>query len=571
MNLRFIIQFFFNHISFRDWFKIIFNYFLIFLNLILEVLFITLVFLILNQKQQTLSNTILEQFLVRFKLLFVIDNIIELYILLLIVTLVLKNLIYIFQNYFFFTVIYNLVGKKAVDLFNFQLRSDYEFFIKNNTSTYIKYILRDNENIFNGILGSLLSAFGEFIYIFFVIIFSLSLISLVITYEEILLIIFILLTILLLLKLSSKYGKIRSDNEKFSFKLLNESFSIFKEIKLKDKSKDFAKKFSEYINKYYKSKAISGVINISPKILFEFGLLLFFYFNFVNSNLNINDYISKFSILALMALRILPSFNRLSSNLSGIFYNLESFRLIYKDLNRAITQPQSISNNRFNIILKRIKLKNISHKFINDDKVINVLKNFSYEFKIGNIYAIYGRSGLGKTTLLNIISGLVLPHKGVLYFNKSNYKSKKIYKIFKLSYLSQNPQIMDDNLISNLTLNLNFNNNQEDISRISLFLKKFKLNKFINSSFLKNESILSIKKLSGGEIQRISFIRAIFNNPDIILLDEPTAALDQTNERKLFSYLQSIKKNKIIIVTSHKNQLIKYFDKVINLEKVNAK
>jgi ABC-type bacteriocin/lantibiotic exporter with double-glycine peptidase domain len=55
------------------------------------------------------------------------------------------------------------------------------------------------------------------------------------------------------------------------------------------------------------------------------------------------------------------------------------------------------------------------------------------------------------------------------------------------------------------------------------------------------------------------------------LLDEPTAALDQTNERKLFSYLQSIKKNKIIIVTSHKNQLIKYFDKVINLEKVNAK
>jgi ATP-binding cassette subfamily C protein len=272
-----------------------------------------------------------------------------------------------------------------------------------------------------------------------------------------------------------------------------------------------------------------------------------------------------------MALRILPSFSRLSSNLSGIFYNLESFRLIYKDLNRAITQPQSISNNRFNIILKRIKLKNISHKFINDDKVINVLKNFSYEFKIGNIYAIYGRSGLGKTTLLNIISGLVLPHKGVLYFNKSNYKSKEIYKIFKLSYLSQNPQIMDDNLISNLTLNLNFNNNQEDISRISLFLKKFKLNKFINSSFLKNESILSIKKLSGGEIQRISFIRAIFNNPDIILLDEPTAALDQTNERKLFSYLQSIKKNKIIIVTSHKNQLIKYFDKVINLEKVNAK
>jgi ABC-type lipoprotein export system ATPase subunit len=128
---------------------------------------------------------------------------------------------------------------------------------------------------------------------------------------------------------------------------------------------------------------------------------------------------------------------------------------------------------------------------------------------------------------------------------------------------------MDDNLISNLTLNLNFKNNQEDISRISFFLKKFKLNKFINSSFLKNESILSIKKLSGGEIQRISFIRTIFNNPDIILLDEPTAALDQLNEKNLFNYLNSIKKNKIIIVTSHKKELIKYFDRIIDLEKYN--
>ena len=77
--------------------------------------------------------------------------------------------------------------------------------------------------------------------------------------------------------------------------------------------------------------------------------------------------------------------------------------------------------------------------------------------------------------------------------------------------------------------------------------------------------------MSGGEIQRISFIRSIFYDSDILLLDEPTAALDQANERILFSYLQSIKKDKIIIVTTHKNQLIKYFDKVINLEKVNSK
>ena len=451
------------------------------------------------------------------------------------------------------------------------MQQRYDQFLKKNTSIYIKNILRDNENIFVGILGMLLSVVGELIYMLVIIIFSLSLISLIITYDEIFLVLVVLFLIIFLLKLSSKYGVVRSNNETSAFKLLNESFLIFKEIKLSGKAQQFVEKFDRYINRYYTSKAIHGVINISPKIIFEFGLLIFFYLNFLNSGLNVADYISKFAVLVLIALRILPSFSKVSSNLAGVFYNLESLKLIYSDLNKKNLSSAFVINakTKSQLVLKNINLKKISHKFTNEDKTIHILKDFNYEFKIGKMYGIYGKSGLGKSTLLEIISGLIIPEKGKVYANTKKKRFLELYKTFNLSFLSQNPKIMDDNLISNLTLN--FNHRKKDLEKIIFLLKKFNLNKFANLSFLSEKSPLSIKKLSGGEIQRISFIRSIFYDSDILLLDEPTAALDQANERILFSYLQSIKKDKIIIVTSHKNQLIKYFDKVINLEKVNAK
>ena len=96
-------------------------------------------------------------------------------------------------------------------------------------------------------------------------------------------------------------------------------------------------------------------------------------------------------------------------------------------------------------------------------------------------------------------------------------------------------------------------------------MKEFNLKKFNIKKFFKNQKISSLKNMSGGEIQRISIIRSIIDDPSLILLDEPTSSLDQKNEKKIFEHLLKIKKNKIIIVTTHKKETKKYFDEVIYL------
>ena len=93
-------------------------------------------------------------------------------------------------------------------------------------------------------------------------------------------------------------------------------------------------------------------------------------------------------------------------------------------------------------------------------------------------------------------------------------------------------------------------------------LKKFLRNKYFQNS---NKSISSVKSMSGGEKQRVAFIRTVISNPDLILLDEPTSSLDKKNEKKIFQFLTSIKKDKIIVITSHNKYQKKFFDKIIYL------
>ena len=112
---------------------------------------------------------------------------------------------------------------------------------------------------------------------------------------------------------------------------------------------------------------------------------------------------------------------------------------------------------------------------------------------------------------------------------------------------------------------LKYENSLNDQIKLKKYLKKLNLNKFTNKKYFLINSTKTISNMSGGEKQRIGFIRSLINGPDLILLDEPTSALDKKNEKKILDFLISIKKDKIIIVVSHKDDQKKYFDEIINL------
>jgi ABC-type lipoprotein export system ATPase subunit len=199
---------------------------------------------------------------------------------------------------------------------------------------------------------------------------------------------------------------------------------------------------------------------------------------------------------------------------------------------------------------KYLQLKNISKNF-NIDKKIKVLKNLSYDFNKGKVYALMGPSGSGKSTLLNLISLIDRPSLGSVKFsnNQINFNNKNKNDIFRANNIGivyqQNNLLPDFTALENIYLaNLSLNNNKDlAISKAENLLKKIGLS---------NRSNHFPSQLSGGESQRVAIARAIINDPEIILADEPTGSLDLNTAKEIFQLLESQKNpNRLIIFATH--------------------
>ena len=197
-----------------------------------------------------------------------------------------------------------------------------------------------------------------------------------------------------------------------------------------------------------------------------------------------------------------------------------------------------------------LELKNISKHF-NTEKKIKVLKNLSYNFNKGKIYALMGPSGSGKSTLLNLISLIDRPTLGSIRFdnelvNFSNNKKNDTFRAKKIGIVYQQNNLLSDfTALENVYLaNLSINNDK-DLARTRAIdlLKKIGLSNRLNHF---------PSQLSGGECQRVAIARAIINDPEIILADEPTGSLDLNTAKEIFQLLNNQKKpNRLIIFATH--------------------
>ena len=197
-----------------------------------------------------------------------------------------------------------------------------------------------------------------------------------------------------------------------------------------------------------------------------------------------------------------------------------------------------------------LKLKNISKSY-KTEKTIKVLKSLSQNFEKGKIYSIMGPSGSGKSTLLNLISLIDKPSSGSIMFddnqiNFNNTEDNDIFRAKKIGIVYQQNNLLPDfTALENIYLaSLAINNNKE--------LAFTKAKKLINKIGLSKRSDHFPSQLSGGESQRVSIARAIVNDPEIILADEPTGSLDMETAKDIFELLIKQKRSdRIIIFATH--------------------
>ena len=219
-------------------------------------------------------------------------------------------------------------------------------------------------------------------------------------------------------------------------------------------------------------------------------------------------------------------------------------------------------NENTNLFKNLLEIKNIKFAYPNTDKLI--LKNFSFKIKKGDFVGISGNSGAGKSTLIDLISGLLNPQNGEILLDNTNIKKYRHIWKNKIGYVPQDTYLLDETIKNNIAFGENINDFNQ--SRFKKSIELARLDSLVNSFDEKENKIVGEKgiQLSGGQRQRIGIARALYLNPEIIILDEPTSSLDKENEEKIIEDLFELNKNlnMTVLLVSHKEAIFKYCNKL---------
>ena len=437
---------------------------------------------------------------------------------------------------------------------------------KKNTNTAT--IVRDIDYI-NDIFGWLSLTFGlisEFIILFsifcFLLIFNFNI-------SISLFIFLIFLTLLFKFFLKKKIYQWSIENniiKKVYYRTFLDLIYGLKEIILFNKEKFFTEKFK---NNYDKNLDISlkvRILEIIPRPLIEMIfvtalaiMVIFFYQKFKD----INTFLPYLGVYFFAALRILPNITKimsLNNSIRFIAKQVQTLKDISKNFEHA--RDEKYQDKKYKIDkLEKITLKDSRVKF----NEATILKDINLEINNNRFYGLIGKSGSGKTTFLNLISGLITPESGKFTVNDIDF-TKNLYDWTQnVAVVPQNVFILNETLRQNIA----FGEKEEEIddAKVEEAINQAELKEFVENLPKKEKSIIEEdgQNISGGEKQRIGIARALYRNPKLLILDEPTSALDKETEIRFIETLNGIRKDKVIILSSHKIENLKYSDIIINV------
>lgn len=354
------------------------------------------------------------------------------------------------------------------------------------------------------------------------------------------------------------------------FQWMNQSLGGIKEIKILDREQYFIDEYQGYYTRFARGLRISRVISILPKYIVEAvcmtGLLLAIIIKIYFGEADVIYYLPQLAVFAVAALRLMPSVGKINEYTTSILYALPSVDLVYHDLNEIasyVEKQDSEVKEEWNL-KHEIRVEHVTYTYPNVEEP--VIREADFAIPKGSTVAFIGASGAGKTTMVDIILGLLEPQEGRIMADGLNVHEKPRTFHAQVGYIPQVIYLSDDTIRNNIAFGVKAS--EIDETAVKLAVSKAQLTEFIDSLPHGLDTIVGDRgvRLSGGQRQRIGIARALYHDPEILVLDEATSALDNDTEAAVMEAVENLQGTKTMIIIAHRLTTIRNVDMIYEVE-----
>lgn len=468
---------------------------------------------------------------------------------------IVKNLFLAFSLYYQYKFIYDFQNRTRTLLLKRYLEKPYLFHTQNNSADMNRSLTSDVYNFSDYLIG-IVQMISEGIVSIVLVLF--------LAYSDIVITLVILgllaaISVCYFIPTRKRLIKNGADNQKaYSdfVKCMNQSWGSIKEIKMQKREDYFTNIFFQASSRYAETKRKVQFLSAFPRFMMESVVIVGFALAIIIRVMlggNIVEMVSNLSVFAVAAYRLMPSVNRINAYYGMVSYNKASVDLVYKDLEDCKTLDRQSQTkicapdcpNEHNITIS-----GISFKYPEADYY--VLKNINMSIEIGKSVGIVGKTGAGKTTLVDILLGLLKPDTGCVRYNGIDTQKNKDEWLKKVGYIPQKIYILDDTIRNNIAFGLP--KEEIDDEQIWEALRAAQMDQFVNQLEYGLDTTVGEcgARLSGGQCQRLGIARVLFKRPEIIVMDESTSALDNETEKAVMESIENLHGKVTLIIIAHR-------------------
>ena len=492
------------------------------------------------------------------------ENILILFGLILILIFFIKTTLSIIINHKILSFSNNKGANLRRNLLRYYQKMEYQDYLQRNSSEYIHSIQVLATQFSQNTMVAVLKFMSEGLLVLTILVF------LALTNIVALITIFLLISTFIYFYdfiFGNRIKKNGSEINKYQIKTItgvNEAITGFKEIRVLGKEDYFNENVAKMAINYAKSYTSVLVLSSVSRYILEFILILFIVMMVllsIYSNKDLLMLVPTLTVFGVASLRLMPAANTFSQGLAQLRFGYNSTNIIYNDLVNSEKVNVSKFTPEVGSVFRDIKLENVSFSY----GVNAIFDNVSLTISKGDSIGIIGSTGSGKTTLINIMLGLLAPSSGNIILNNVIIENNSNPLKGISAYIPQNIFLVDDSVKKNVALGIL--DDEIDEEKVFESLKAARLLDLVNGLPDGIETIIGENgnKLSGGQRQRLSLARAFYYNRQLLIMDEATSALDNVTEQEIAKELKALDGKITTIIVAHRFTTLKDCDHIYEI------